>query len=53
MLKYMKQYLAKYAVQTLVFLIIGGLAFFAYSYYRDQKEERQFSELIGTKVKYE
>ena len=48
-----KDILKKYIGQMLILVTIVGLILFAYSKYRDSKEDRKFSELIGTQTKYE
>lgn len=49
-----KKILAKYLSQVLLVATIVGLGYFAYTLWRDSRnQERQFQELIGTKEKYE
>lgn len=48
-----KQIIVKYFSQLLVILTVAGLSLFAYKAWRDHNEKRKYTELIGTKEKYE
>ena len=49
----LKQVLTKYIAQILILVTVVGAVLFAYDRWRDANEERRFTELIGTRTKYE
>lgn len=54
MLETLKQIVVRYVSQILLVLTLAGVGYFAYTLWADGKEkDRKYSELIGTKEKYE